>query len=195
MIELCFSYFCNELIYFFYGAVTFFLFIRQIHIVEHFLQKINEHQSLIRKVTFMYARNESEADDIFQEICIQLWHSFPHFQGKAKFSTWLYRIAINTCVSWIRKESRYKKADEVQDFLQLGIDDETFYEKEEKKEQLNAMYKAIKRLNEVDRTLIMLYLDEVAYPEIADIMGLSINNIKVKMYRIKKRLRKLMEEL
>lgn len=161
--------------------------------MEHFLQKINKHQSLIRKITFMYAQNETEADDMFQEICIQLWQSFPHFKGNSKFSTWLYRIAINTCVSWIRKESKHKKVADRQEFLQLDIsDDETFYEKEEKKEQLNAMYRAIKQLNEIDRTLIMLYLDEVVYSEIADIMGLSINNIKVKMSRIKKRLRKLM---
>lgn len=162
--------------------------------MEHFLQKINKHQSLIRKIIFIYARNEAEADDMFQEICIQLWQSFPRFKGNSKFSTWLYRIAINTCVSWIRKESKHKKTDNEQELLQLGIEgDETFYEKEEKKEQLNTMYRAIKQLNEIDRTLIMLYLDEVAYSEIADIMGLSINNIKVKMNRIKKRLRKLME--
>lgn len=157
------------------------------------IQKLNEYQPLIRKVSLMYAQNETEADDMFQEICIQVWYSYPQFKGDSKFSTWLYRIAINTAISWIRKEKKHKLNDFEQTKLLGALDDDSFYEKEEKKEQIKTMYNAIKQLSEVDRTLTMLYLDDVAYAEISEITGLSIGNIKVKMNRIKKRLRKLIE--
>ncbi len=158
------------------------------------IQLIEEHQALIRKVCFMYAKNESEADDMFQEICIQVWSSFHRFKKDSQFSTWLYRIAINTAISWIRKENKHSSVniDEPVNFNSI-YDDNLFYEKEEKKEQLKNLHIAIKKLSEIDRTLIMLYLDEVAYSDISDITGLSVANIKVKMNRIKKRLKQLMD--
>lgn len=157
------------------------------------IKKIEEYQPLIRKVTMMYAQNPDEADDMFQEICIQLWRAYPQFKGEAKFSTWLYRVAINTAISWIRKEKKYRFTDNT-DTLPLSVEDETpFYETEEKQEQLAQMQRAIQKLSEVDRTLVLLYLEDVSYSEISEIMGLTVNNIKVKMNRVKKRLKTLME--
>lgn len=140
----------------------------------------------------MYAQNEAEADDMFQEICIQVWRAYPQFKGDSKFSTWLYRVAINTSISWIRKEKKYKlnDSDETQ---WLSVSDENpFYIEEEKKEQIRALHAAIQQLNDLDRTLVMLYLDEVAYADVAEILGLTVANVKVKMNRVKKRLRKIL---
>jgi len=161
---------------------------------EEAIQKIEEYQPLIRKVSFMYGQNSAEADDMFQEICIQAWRAYPQFKGDSKFSTWLYRVAINTAISWIRKEKKHR-LDNRDDEKMYGVHDDTpFYVQEEKKEQVSALHRAIKKLNDVDRTLVLLYLEEVAYAEIAEILGLTVNNIKVKMNRVKKRLKKLMED-
>ncbi len=157
------------------------------------VQKIQEYQPLIRKVTLMYSQNSDEADDMFQEICIQLWKAYPQFKGESKFSTWLYRVAINTAISWIRKEKKHRHNDnEIEKWYGLN-DDSAFYIKNEQNEQIQAMYRAINQLNDIDRTLVLLYLEDVAYNEISEIMGLTVSNIKVKMNRLKKRLKILIE--
>ena len=141
----------------------------------------------------MYGKNSAESDDMFQEICIQAWRAYPQFKGDSKFSTWLYRVAINTAISWIRKEKKHQ-LDNSEDEKMFGIHDDTpFYVEEEKKEQVSSLHRAIKKLNDVDRTLVLLYLEEVAYADIAEILGLTVNNIKVKMNRVKKRLKKIMD--
>jgi RNA polymerase sigma-70 factor, ECF subfamily len=157
------------------------------------IQKINEFQPLIRKISLMYAQNRAEADDMFQEICIQLWRAYPQFKGESKFSTWLYRVAINTAISWIRKEKKHRLNSPEDDKWYGRHDDTPFYIEEEKREQIAAMYRAINKLTDIDRTLVLLYLEDVAYAEIAEILGLTISNIKVKMNRLKKRLKTLME--
>jgi RNA polymerase sigma-70 factor (ECF subfamily) len=158
------------------------------------IQLIQEYQPLIKKVSMLYAQNQAEAEDMFQEICIQAWKAFPQFKGESKFSTWLYRVAINTAISWIRKEKKYKLGTSTDDEKWYGIrDDSPFYIEEEKKEQIAALHRAIKKLSDIDRSLVMLYLDDVAYNEISEILGLTVINIKVKMNRVKKRLKILME--
>lgn len=157
------------------------------------IYKIQEYQPLIRKVSLMYALNEAEADDMFQEICIQAWRAYPQFKGESKFSTWLYRVAINTAISWIRKEKKHRVGDSQEDQWIGVTDDNPFYVQDEKKEKVKDLHQAIKKLNDIDRTLILLYLEDIAYAEIAEIIGLTVNNVKVKMNRVKKRLRKLMD--
>lgn len=158
------------------------------------ISRIEEYQPLIRKVSFMYGQNRAEADDMFQEICIQAWRAYPQFKGDSKFSTWLYRVAINTSISWIRKEKKHRFSESGDDKM-FGVHDDTpFYVEDEKREQVLALHSAIKKLNDVDRTLVLLYLEEVAYAEISEILGLTITNIKVKMNRVKKRLKKLMDD-
>lgn len=142
----------------------------------------------------MYAQNRAESDDMFQEICIQVWRAYPQFKGDSKFSTWLYRVSINTAISWIRKEKKHR-LDNRDDEKLFGVHDDTpFYVTEEKVEQIAALHRAIQKLNDVDRSLVLLYLEDVAYAEISEILGLTMTNIKVKMNRVKKRLKKLMED-
>jgi len=157
------------------------------------IQKIEEFQPLIRKISMMYAQSKAESEDMFQEICIQVWRAYPQFKGESKFSTWLYRVAINTAISWIRKEKKHRLGNgENEKWLTLH-DDSPFYFEEERKEQVASMHRAINKLNDIDRTLVLLYLEDVAYAEISEILGLTVNNIKVKMNRVKKRLKTLMD--
>ena len=157
------------------------------------IQKIEEFQPLIRKISMMYAQSKAESEDMFQEICIQVWRAYPQFKGESKFSTWLYRVAINTAISWIRKEKKHRQGNgENEKWLALH-DDSPFYLEEERKEQVASMHRAINKLNDIDRTLVLLYLEDVAYAEISEILGLTVNNIKVKMNRVKKRLKTLMD--
>jgi RNA polymerase sigma-70 factor, ECF subfamily len=155
--------------------------------------KIKEFQPLIRKVCLLYAQNRAESDDMFQEICIQVWRAYPQFKGESKFSTWLYRVAINTAISWIHKEKKHRLGDRENDSLYFIHDDTPFYVEEERKEQIALLHRAIKKLSDIDRSLVLMYLEELAYAEISEILGLTVNNIKVKMNRLKKRLKKLME--
>jgi len=157
------------------------------------IQKIKEFQPLIRKVCLMYAQNRTESDDMFQEICIQAWRAYPQFKGESKFSTWLYRVSINTAISWIRKEKKHRIWDRENETI-FGIHDDTpFYVEEERREQAESLHRAIQKLNDIDRSLVLMYLEELAYAEISEILGLTVNNIKIKMNRVKKRLKKLTE--
>jgi len=156
--------------------------------------KIKEFQPLIRKVCLMYAQNRAESDDMFQEICIQVWRAYPQFKGDSKFSTWLYRVSINTAISWIRKEKKHRLNDRDDEKLFGMHDDTPFYVAEEKVELVASLHRAIQKLSDVDRSLVLLYLEDVAYAEISEILGLTVTNIKVKMNRVKKRLKKLIED-
>jgi len=120
---------------------------------------------------------------------IQLWRSFPSFRGDAKFSTWLYRIALNTAISDLRKQRpRISPLDpeflEVQDIQYSG----------EKEDQLQLLYGAINKLTEVEKALTMLYLEDKSYQEMEEILGIGQNNLRVKMNRIKEKLRKMTKE-
>jgi RNA polymerase sigma-70 factor (ECF subfamily) len=143
---------------------------------------------MLYKVCRLYCFTEHDRQDLFQEIVVQLWRSWPSFRGEAKFGTWLYRIALNTAISGLRKQRRrILPTDpgllpvELQDIQYSG----------EKEEQLQQLYAAINRLTEVEKALTMLYLEDKTYQEMEEILGLSQNNLRVKMNRIKDKLRKI----
>jgi RNA polymerase sigma-70 factor (ECF subfamily) len=117
-----------------------------------------------------------------------LWKAYPSFRGDSKFSTWLYRIALNTAISDLRRKKHHIISTEP-DGLPEGIEDiQNYKEKEEKLEQL---YKAINQLTEIEKAVVMLYLEDRSYDEMEDILGINQNNLRVKMNRIKDKLRKL----
>ena len=153
---------------------------------------IHEHRALIYKVAMIYAKNREEVDDIFQEVCIQIFKNIKSFKENCLLSTWIYRIAINTSISWIRKEKKFnnKVAIEIADNYS---EKSPFYIEDEKHEAIAELYRAIEHLSAVDKTLTLLYLDEVPYQEIANILGISIVNARVKMNRIKKKLKNILE--
>ncbi len=139
----------------------------------------------------MYAATEPDRQDLFQEMVIQLWRSFPAFRGDARFSTWLYRIALNTAISDLRKQRR-RPASIDPDLLPTQLQDIQY--SSEKEEQLQQLYSAIERLTELEKALTMLYLEDKSYQEMEEILGISQNNLRVKMNRIKDKLRKMTKE-
>jgi len=154
---------------------------------KKFVNLINEHQGLIHKVCIMYENNREVRNDLFQEIVLQLWKSFPTFRGEAKISTWMYRIALNTAISGFRKETRKIVTEDLKE-MHFNISEHG----DESEEKLQKLQWAIRQLNEIDRAMIMMALEEVPYEEIAETIGISQNNVRVRMNRIREKLRKLM---
>lgn len=155
---------------------------------QEFLLLVNQNQGIIRKVCHLYGRNDADKDDLYQEIVIQLWKSFTSFRGEAKFSTWMYRIALNTAISNLRKQSR-KVALSFPEFIPVELADTE--EEKIKEEKLKEMYAAISRLTEVEKAIVMLYLEDKSYDEMEEILGISSGTLRVKMNRIKEKLRTL----
>jgi len=155
---------------------------------KNFINLINEHQGLIHKVCIMYENDQDARNDLFQEIVLQLWKSFPSFRGEAKITTWMYRIALNTAISGFRKQTRKVKTEDLQE-LHFNIRD---YGNDDQEENFQKLQWAIRQLSEIERAMIMMALEEVPYEEIAETIGITQNNVRVRMNRIREKLRNLM---
>ncbi len=159
---------------------------------EHlFEQWIEEHKGVILKVVRANAADPDDQDDLFQEIAFQVWLSIPSFQERAKVSTWIYKVALNTSMVWHRVQKRHRH---MRDPLYL-VNEEAYSGDDpsksmESREKLGWLYEEIRKLPRVDRSLALLYLDEFSYQEIADVLGISINNVGVKLSRLRKYLEK-----
>lgn len=156
---------------------------------KRFINLINEHQGLIYKVCFMYESDQDARNDLFQEIVLQLWKSFSTFRGEAKITTWMYRIALNTAISGYRKRTRNPKTEDLQEMHFNISENTTAYDRED---DLQKLQWAIRQLSEIERAMIMMALEEVPYEEIAETIGITQNNVRVRMNRIREKLRKLM---
>lgn len=152
------------------------------------MRLVHEHKAMLYKVCNMYCHTEFDRQDLFQEIVIQLWKSYPKFRGDSKFSTWLYRIALNTAISDLRNQKKNITLT-APDKLPTEIEDIQYYR--EKEEQLQQLHMAIGQLTEIEKAITMLYLEDKSYDEMEDILGINQNNLRVKMNRIKEKLRKL----
>ena len=163
---------------------------RQNNSQQEFLQLIEQHRGILVKICSLYARLPEEREDLFQEIIIQLWKAWPSFKGLSKFSTWMYRIALNTSISGLRK----KKAELVyMDHLQMP---DTMHEDDAaRREQLSSLYKAIRELPEIDRAVIMLYLEDHSYEDMEEILGISQGTLRVKMARAKEKLKRTIQTI
>ncbi len=153
-----------------------------------FLQMILEHQRIIHKICNLYCDNKEDKEDLFQEILFQSWRSFESFQGRSKISTWLYQVALNTALVNLKKEKRRVKGEEIE----VGIS--VVEEQSVKKEEHQLLHRALNDLNEIEKSIMMLYLEEVSYREIAEIMGLTETNVGVKINRIKIKLKPILEK-
>lgn len=152
-----------------------------------FEKEIKLHELLIHKVCRIYAYTAADRQDLFQEIVIQLWKAYPKFKGQSKFSTWLYRVAINTAITGLRKKKGFIQYHEP-DKLPMNISDSHNSNEEE---QLQQLYAAVEKLNEIEKAIVMLYLEDKTYEEMEDILGITSGNLRVKMNRIKEKLRQL----
>src|SRR4030095_12396500 len=154
----------------------------------HFLEVLGQHEKIINRAIRIYGVDSEDRRDLFQEIVYELWRSYGTFKGESRISTWLYRVALNTAITSLRKTKRAPDHTELDDqSRQLSAS----FDSSERSEQVQQLYSAIRSLGEVDRALVMLYLEELSYKEIAEILGLTEDNVGVKLNRIKKKLRVL----
>ena len=154
---------------------------------DKFISVIKDNQRLIYKICYSYCSNQENRKDLQQEILLQLWSSFSKFDGRVKISTWIYRIALNTAISFYRKDSKHSKKSDSLDESIISISNLEI--ETEKDENISMLFHFIEQLNELDKALILLYLDDNKYNEIADILGISETNVATKVSRIKKRLK------
>jgi RNA polymerase sigma-70 factor, ECF subfamily len=166
--------------------------LQKLELERQFEQQIKEHELLIYKVCRIYAFTDVNRQDLFQEIVIQLWKAYPKFKGDAKFSTWLYRVALNTAISGLRKEKNFIQSYEPEN-LPLHISDTSNSAQIE--EQMQQLYLAIEKLNEIEKAIVMLYLEDKSYEEMEEILGISQGTLRVKMNRIKDKLRQLTKNI
>jgi RNA polymerase sigma-70 factor (ECF subfamily) len=155
---------------------------------KQFEKHLTENELLLYKVCHIYANTEADRKDLFQEIVIQLWKAFPKFKGDSKFSTWLYRVAINTAITRLRKKKDFIISYEPAS-LPVDVRDENLSMEEE--ERLQQLYTAIAQLNDVEKAIVMLYMEDRSYEEMEEVLGISQVNLRVKMNRIKDKLRVL----
>ena len=156
------------------------------HNKDDFVSLVNEHKGLIYKVCNTYCLAAGERQDLFQEIIIQLWKSWPQFRGDSRFSTWLYRIALNTAITGLRKKKL-----PVSSLETIPVEEQVPAEQSSINEQQELLHQAISRLSPIERAIVMMYLDEKTYEEMEAVIGISQNTLRVKMNRIKEKLRKL----
>lgn len=157
---------------------------------QEFSQLIKNNQGLIIKISRLYTNTLEDEEDLFQEIVLQLWRSYDSFKGNSKISTWMYRVALNTAITLFRKKTKSPQTDELQDLHYRDF----LEDDEEKQQQISLLYKVIKMLPTVERAIAMMYLDDLPYREIADNLGITEVNARVKMNRLKKTLKDLMEK-
>jgi RNA polymerase sigma factor (sigma-70 family) len=151
---------------------------------KEFIALLNQHQKIVYKVCNLYMDRHSDREDLFQEITLQAWKAYGSFRGDAKFSTWLYRVALNTAITFFRKEKKLPAIYTTESLPEMGEEAHDPIE-----EQVKAMYAAIGELSKIDKAIVMLYLEDYSYNEIGEMMGITANNVAVKMNRIKTKLK------
>lgn len=151
-----------------------------------FLEMIRQNEGIIYKVTSFYTDKDHPISDLYQEVVLNLWKAFPSFRGESKYSTWIYRIALNTCVSFYRRSKNNVT------YVDISMD---IPEIQETDDQIQELYRLINRLGKIERALVLLYLDDKSYKEISEITGLSVTNVATKLSRIKDKLKQMSNEL
>ena len=149
-----------------------------------FAQMVKEHKNTIYTVCFMFSKDSDEVNDLFQEVLINLWKGLESFEEKSKIDTWIWRVSFNTCISQERKKKRNSPIP-----LSMGID--LFNDKDEDTKQVKMLYDRIHRLKPFDRAIVLLWLENMSYEEIAAIVGITVKNVSVRLYRIKEELKQM----
>lgn len=154
-----------------------------------FLELIHRHQSILHKICFAYCKNRPDREDLQQEIVLQLWKSYPSFQDKSLFSTWMYRVALNTAINRTSKPGILTDSPKA---LDLAYDPGKDYELSE---EIRMLHKAISHLKKIDKAIILLWLEERSYEEIAESIGITAKNVSVRIVRAKTRLAEIIKKL
>lgn len=155
-----------------------------------FDQWLEKHRALLFKVLRSYAFTPQDQEDLFQEIAIQVWHSIPNFKGDSAVTTWLYRVALYSAIAWTRQEKRHRDGKQSLD----GFENVLRANDQPQDHRLDWVYQQIRQLDEIDRSVMLLFLDGFQYKEMAGILGISESNVGVKINRIKKYLTEQLKE-
>lgn len=159
-----------------------------------FLDWLNAHSASVMKVARAYTLSHEECQDLAQEILLQAWRSLPKFENRASPATWFYRVALQTAMNWQRKDSpRRVNQQPLMDIQVISAEGVDVAEQVQQQEIVDQLYEAIHQLPKGDAALVLLYLEQLSYREMADVLGISESNVGVKLNRAKKALRKLME--
>lgn len=156
---------------------------------KEFLRRLSAYQKIIHKVNQIYFKSETDKEDNFQEVVFQLWRSFQSLQNKEKIASWIYAVAINTSISKIRKDNRLEFRDSVPDMEMVDPN-----EQQEQNENYQRLLNALHKLNEIDRLIMLFYMDDYSYEEIAEMVGMSSSHIGVKIHRLKVQLQKQLKQ-
>jgi len=152
-----------------------------------FLSLIGTYNKIIYKICYMYATDDENLKDLYQETVINLWKGYKDFIGLSKMSSWIYRVCLNTCISYYRQDKKHRETLTLSD--QHDIEDNN-----EHAEQIKELYQLINRLNKLEKAIILMWLDEKSYEEIAEIIGINRNAVASRIKRIKEKLSKLSNE-
>lgn len=155
-------------------------------IETRFVDMINRYQQVIYKVCLVYSSDNELLKDLYQEIILNLWKAFPRFRGECKETTWVYRIAMNTCITYVRKSSSQPK------MIPISVNMDCMIEEDDgRATQFKMLYQLISHMDKLERAIILLYLEDKSYQEVSEITGLSATNVGVKLSRIREKLRKM----
>ena len=149
-----------------------------------FAQTIKQHRSTIYTVCYMFSQDADEVNDLFQEALVNLWRGFEGFEHRSDIKTWIYRVSLNTCISIDRKKRR-------QATVPLTMDISLFEDRDEDTRQVDMLHKRISKLQPFDRAIVLLWLEELSYEEIGQIVGISAKNVSVRLFRIREQLKKM----
>ncbi|MBQ6192928.1 MAG: sigma-70 family RNA polymerase sigma factor [Prevotella sp.] len=149
---------------------------------QQFTKTVTEHKSTIYTVCYMFSQDADEVNDLFQEVLVNLWKGFESFEQRSDIRTWIYRVALNTCISLDRKKRRQATA-------RLSMDINLFEDRDEDTRQVDMLHKRIAKLQPFDRAIVLLWLENLPYDEIGQIVGISAKNVSVRLYRIREQLK------
>jgi len=161
-----------------------------------FKKIVDQYNGILYKIARSYTTEEADFQDLYQEILIQLWQSFERFKGESKISTWIYRVSLNTALTFQKKQKREISTNPIDNASYKiaggsGVGEEQVFQKEKK---IELLYKCVNLLKKDDRAIILLHLEEKKYDEIAEIIGITVSHVGVKLMRIKKQLFQLLKE-
>lgn len=151
---------------------------------QQFAELVKAHKSTIYTVCYMFSKDEDEVSDLFQEVLVNLWKGFSSFEGRSDVRTWVYRVSLNTCISDDRKKKRRKT-------VPLSMDINLFEDRDADSRQVQMLNKRISRLGAFDRAIILLWLENMSYEEIGQVVGITAKNVSVRLYRIKEQLKQM----
>ena len=154
---------------------------------QQFSQLVRENKSTIYTVCYMFSNNQDEVADLFQEVLIKLWKGYSTFESRSDIKTWIYRVALNTCISIDRKNKRRAKH-------QLSMDINLFADKDAKTEQVSMLHRRINQLQPLDRAIALLWLENISYDEIGAIVGITAKNVSVRLFRIRQQLKNMSDK-